>query len=103
MLIEVTVPTGSTRKVESQPIASIKDIKAVVLVGNVPPASHRSISNALAKCLEEELGAQEGWFFNVIDPSQVVSIGAARRAKALVDSAGSAHQQQAARGDHEEL
>ena len=103
MLVEVTVPNGSMGKVESQPIASIQDIRAVVLVGNVPPASHKLIRNTLAKSLEEELGAQENWFFNVIDPSQVVSIGAARRAKALVDSAGSAHQQQAAGGEHEEL
>ena len=102
MLIEVTVPDGSTRKVESQTIASVQDIRAVVLVGNVPPASHRLIKNTLAKSLEKELGAQEIWFFNVIDPSQVVSIGAARRAKALIDSVGSAHQQQAA-GGHDEL
>ena len=28
----------------------------------------------------------DDWFFRVIDPSQVVSIGAARWAKALVDN-----------------
>ena len=38
------------------------------------------------RLLHEHLGMSEDWFFQVIDPSQVVSIGAARWAKALVDN-----------------
>ncbi|CAF9908163.1 MAG: hypothetical protein HETSPECPRED_008004 [Heterodermia speciosa] len=72
-----------TEGLQSTPF--IKDVNAVILIGNASPASHESLSAILIKLLHEHLGTSEDWFFQVIDPSQVVSIGAARRAKALVD------------------
>lgn len=106
MLAGITTNDKSAIEAESEPIPFMKDIKAVVLVGNASHESHKILGEVLNKLLEKHLGRSEDWFFQVIDPSQVVSIGAARQAKALVDSAISREptsQQQTLFDIHEEL